>query len=126
MIRVLVSLALFVTLAACDSAARRAGVIAGHWSQETDSDQKGITLEFDHQSDKVLVHTAPDEEGGHDHLHGTYSFDAASGAVTVRGELGGHGKSDSWRGKLEGDHLTLTAGTGTLRFRRGDDPHRHK
>lgn len=126
MIRNLVSLALFVTLAACDSGATSAGAIAGHWLQETQSDQKGITLEFDDKSEKLLVHTAPEEQGGHDHLSGTYSFDAASGAVTVRAELGGHGKGDSWSGKLEGDNLTLSAGASTLRFRRGGDPHRGK
>jgi hypothetical protein len=130
MIRVLASLALLLTLAACDSEAKSPGVspgvIAGHWSQETSSDQKGMTLEFDDESDKMIAHTAPDADGAHDHLHGTYSFDKAAGAVTVRCELSGKGKGDSWSGKLEGDALTLTAGASTLRFRRGTDPHQGK
>lgn len=124
--RVLVSLPLLLTLAACDSKAESAGVTAGHWLQETPSDQQGMTLEFDAESDKMVVHTAPDEDGGHEHLRGTYSLDAASGAITVRCELGGRGKGDAWSGKLEGDSLTLSAGSSTLRFRKGDDPHRGK
>jgi hypothetical protein len=124
MIRVLLSLALLVVLAACNSDATSAGVIAGHWSQETQSDKKGMTLEFDAESDKLLVHTAPDDQGAHEHLDGTYSFDAASGAVAVRCDLNGTGKGDSWTGKLQGDQLTLTAGAITLRFRKGADPHR--
>src|SRR5262245_57825946 len=60
-----------------------AAVLTGNWSQDTGADAKGMTLEFDGKSDKVMVHTAPRADGSHDHVDGTYTFDAAKKAVTV-------------------------------------------
>ncbi len=118
------TLVLLASFAACGSdagASANAGTIAGHWSQETGSDKKGMTLEFDSESEKLLVHTAPAEDGSHDHLDGTYTIDAKTGEVTVKCKL--DASSDSWKGKLDGEHLTLSAGDQTLRFHKGNDPH---
>lgn len=125
----LVLIVVFASFAACGSGTESTAgaiTIAGHWSQDTGSDKKGMTLQFDADSDKLMVHTAPSEDGAHDHLSGTYAIDQKSGAVTVQCELNGEGKGASWQGKLEGEHLTLTAGSDTLRFHHGDDPHEHK
>ena len=87
--RLFATLALLASLAACGSdagASTDAGPIAGHWAQETGSDNKGMTLEFDADSDKLMVHTAPAEDGTHDHLDGTYSIDAKTGAVHYEGQ----------------------------------------
>jgi hypothetical protein len=120
--RTLIPLALLATLAACGAGTT---AISGHWSQETGSTKEGMTLEFDPKSDSLMVHTAPDENGSHDHLHGTYTFDAQGSTVTVRCELVGKGKGDVWQGKLDGEHLALTAGATMLKFHRGGNPHEH-
>lgn len=122
----LVILAGFAACSADAKESRPQASIAGHWSQETGSDQKGMTLEFDSESDKMLVHTAPDETGAHDHLSGTYAIDAKSGEVTVQCALNGPGKGDSWTGKLDSESLTLSAGNLTLRFHKGENPHGHE
>jgi len=127
--KLLSTFALVACFTACSSQgedASPAGAIAGHWSQDTGSDQKGMTLEFDSESDKMLVHTAPDETGAHAHLKGTYTIDTKSGEVSVECALNGRGNGDSWKGKLAGEHLTLTAGDSTLSFHKGEDPHGHE
>lgn len=121
--RTLIPLALLATLAACGSGTT---AIAGHWSEETGSSKAGMMLEFDAKSDKLLVHTAPDAKGNHDHLNGTYTLDARGSTVTVRCELVGKGKGDVWQGKLDGGHLSLTAGATMLKFRQGEDSHEHE
>ena len=122
------TLVLFSCFAACGAdaeASADAGSIVGHWSQETGSDKKGMTLEFDAASDELTVHTAPAEDGTHRHLHGTYAVDAATGAVTVKCAINGEGNGDSWQGKLDGEHLSLTAGDQTLRFHKRGEDHGH-
>lgn len=118
----LLTLAL-LTLSACGS---DTAAVAGHWSQETGSEKHGMTLEFDAKSDKLMVHTAPDENGGHDHVNGTYTFDAKASSLTVKCELVGKGKGDTWQGKVDGEHMTLTGGAVTLKFHKGEDPHAHE
>jgi hypothetical protein len=125
-LRTLLQFALLSTLVACGSDAGAASALSGHWSQETGTEKKGMTLEFDAQSDKLIVHTAPDADGGHDHLDGTYTLDAKTGNVTVRCKLVGEGKGDVWQGKLDGDRLSLSAGETSLEFRKGEDPHAPK
>ena len=125
-IRTLIPFALRASLYACGSDAGAASAVAGHWSQETGTDQEGMTLEFDAGSDKLLVHTAPDADGAHEHLDGTYGFDAATSAVTVRCELMGEGKGDVWQGKLDGAHMTLSANGTEVKFHKGKDPHANK
>lgn len=125
--RLLAPLVLLAGLASCGSdagATSNTGPIAGHWSQETGTDKTGMTLEFDADSDKLLVHTAPEEDGSHEHLEGTYSIDAA-GTVTVKCALNGTGKGDTWTGKLDGDHLKLANSGTTFTYHKGKDPHGH-
>lgn len=105
--------------------------LAGNWSQDTGADAKGISLEFDVRltngalGTEVMVHTAPAADGSHDHLHGSYTFDAASKAVTVKCKLLGDGKADSWAGTLAGDTLELAAGDAKLKFKKGGKAHGH-
>lgn len=112
-----------LALSACSS---DTSAVSGHWSQETGTDQQGMTLEFDAKSDKLMVHTAPDASGSHDHLHGTYAFDAKANSLSVKCELNGKGKGDTWQGKVDGDHMTLTGGAVTLKFHKGESPHEHE
>ena len=93
--------------------------LEGGFSQQVDGGGEGMHAEFDTASNKFLAHTAPRADGGHDHVDGTYTFDAASGAVTVNALLMGDKKPGTWSGKLAGDALELSAGTDTLKFRRG-------
>lgn len=126
-IRTLISFALLSTLTACGGDAdAAAGPIAGNWTQETGTDAKGITVEFDGKSDQMQVHTAPDADGNHEHVKGTYTFDAATKAVTVKCPLLGPGKGDTWQGKIDGEHLTVTSGETKLTFHKGGDAHAHK
>lgn len=110
-----------------DKAARiTASDISGSWKQVTASGDKGMTVDFDGESGKILVHTAPDKDGGHDHLDGSFTLDTAAGSITVNCALLGKDKGSIWKGKLDGGRLTLTAGGSTLNFDRGGDPHGHK
>lgn len=99
--------------------------LAGNWSQDTGSDAKGLSVEFDVKGTEVMVHTAPAADGSHDHLHGSYTFDAASKAVTVKCKLMGDGKAESWTGTLAGDQLDLSAGDVRLKFKKGGKAHGH-
>jgi len=126
-IQSLLSFTLLTVLAACGSdASHAAGPIGGHWAQHTGTEAEGMTLEFDAGSDKLLVHTAPEADGSHDHLKGTYRFDAASMVVTVNCELLGKGKGEVWQGKVDGEHLIVASGDAKLTFHKGKDPHEHK
>ena len=73
----------------------------------------------------MIGHTAEREGGGHDHIYGTYSFDAASGVVTVKAQLDGKQGPGSWSGPLKGDDLQLGADGKTMQFRRGGKAHGH-
>ncbi|MEO0480060.1 MAG: hypothetical protein AAF196_11310 [Planctomycetota bacterium] len=119
----LLSLALLFTLFACGDEPKFS--IAGSFKQELEGDQKGMTIQFDSKTDKMLVHTAPDASGGHGHVEGTYVFDDANNTVTVKGKIAGRTKGDEWTGKLEGDHLTLSSGEDSMHFHRSDAPHDH-
>ncbi|MFM1873118.1 MAG: hypothetical protein RL398_2540 [Planctomycetota bacterium] len=99
--------------------------IAGNWSQATADGTPGMVLEFDGGSDKLIGHTAEREGGGHDHLYGTYTLDAASGMVTVKAQLDGKQGAGSWSGPLKGDSLQLAADGKTLQFQRGGKAHGH-
>jgi hypothetical protein len=99
--------------------------LAGNWSQDTGSDAKGMSLEFDTGGSKVIVHTAPRADGSHDHPKASYTFDAATKALVVKGELQGAGKPDSWAGTLGAGQFELKAGDVVLRFRSGGKPAGH-
>lgn len=109
----------FLLLAACGND----HPLAGNWAEQVEAGKKGMHLEFQTSGDKVMVHTAPREDGSHDHLHGTYVFDANSNAVTVKCKLLGDGKADAWTGVLAGKSLDLTGGGVTLKFAQGGSAH---
>lgn len=99
--------------------------LAGAWNQELPGDAHGMHVSFDTKGDRVDIGTAPRPDGTHDHLHGTYTFDAAKKAVTVKAKLLGDGKADTWTGTLDGDHLELTSADGKILFHRGEHAHGH-
>ena len=107
---------LALVLAACSGQPQQSA-IAGGWSQQTADGTRGMHIEFDAGSTKFLAHTAPRADGGHDHISGTYTFEA--GAVTVQAALAGKQGPGTWIGKQDGDALTLSAGESTLKFGRG-------
>jgi hypothetical protein len=109
----------FLALAACGSN----HPLAGNWAQQLDGGKKGLNLEFQTGGDKVMVHTAPRDDGSHDHLHGTYTFDAATMAITVKCKLLGDGKADTWAGTLAGKALELSSADGKLAFAQGGSAH---
>jgi len=97
--------------------------LAGNWAQQLDGGKKGMSLGFKRGGETVLVHTAPREDGSHDHLRGTYTFDPASKAVTVTCKLLGDGKADTWTGVLNGKALELSSADGKLAFAQGGSAH---
>ena len=52
--------------------------LEGGFSQQVAGDGEGMHAEFDLESNKLLVHTAPDADGHHDHVDGTYTFEGSS------------------------------------------------
>ncbi|MFY9345669.1 MAG: hypothetical protein WAT39_24470 [Planctomycetota bacterium] len=105
-------------LAACGSS----HPLAGHWSPEGQQGPVTVGIDFDADSDAVMAHV--DGPDGHSHPpKGTYTFDAATKAVTVKCKLMGDGKADTWTGTLNGDALELTGGEVKLKVRRGGSAH---
>ena len=119
--RLLSSFSLLLLLAACGSD----HPLAGSWNEQLPDDKKGLSVEFSTKSDECLVHTAPEgPDGHHEHVHGTYEFDAATGALTVRAAL--RGKSEqAWTGKLANGAVELRAGEDRVALKRGGSAHAH-
>lgn len=120
--RTLTTLSFLLLFAACGGSAHP---LAGNWSQELPGDAVGMSIEFDGKSDKVTGHTAPRPDGGHDHVYGTYTWDAATKRVTVKAKLAGDAKADTWTGTLDGEHLELGSADGKLMFHHGGTAHGH-
>ena len=98
--------------------------LAGNWSLASGADVEGMVVEFDGASDKVLVHA--DVDGRHVHIDGTYSFDAATMAVSVTAKLIGDDQPGEWTGKIVGgSKLELGAADTKLTFNKGGKPHGH-
>lgn len=96
--------------------------LAGHWKAEKPpAPVEKLGIDFDAKSDAVLTHL--DTADGHGHKKGTYTFDAATMAVTVNCLVLGDGKPETWTGKLAGDSLELTGGTDKLTFKKGGSAH---
>ena len=95
--------------------------LAGAWNEERADGKPGISIEFDVKGTACMVHAAPPADGSHaDHIDGvTYTFDAATKAVTIKGKLMGGGKADTWTGKLDGAHFEVTSADGKLKFHHG-------
>jgi hypothetical protein len=108
-------------LAACGSH----HVLTGGWAQVTPDGKVGVFLEFDDAGTKIHVHGAPRPEGGHDDLDATFTFDAATKAMTIECALLGDGKATTWKGSLNGDVLDLSSADGKLTFRRGGHAQGH-
>jgi hypothetical protein len=86
--------------------------MAGNWSPDGAVAGFTVGLEFD----------GPD---GHVHPAATYSYDAATGTVTVKSKLLGEGKPDTWTGKPAGEVLELAGGELKLKFKKGGKAHGH-
>lgn len=93
--------------------------LGGTWVQQLAGDAKGFGLAFDTKGSACEMHTAPRADGSHDHVGGTYTFDAATKAVTVKCKLLGDGKADSWAGTLGTGVLELTGGTDKVTLKPG-------
>ena len=127
-LRILYLLTLFAFTAATLTSCGGAGnPLAGSWNQITGTDAEGMTIDFEKHGDKVSVHLAPRPDGGHDHAEGelVYTYDAETKAVTVKAELMGRGKGDTWSGKLDGEILELGAADTVLKFQKGKPAHGH-
>ncbi len=121
---VVVSALLLLLAPACGSGAA-SHPLAGNWSEVLPEGQKGMTLTFDGESEKMVVHGRPQADNTHSHPKATYRYDAASQAVTVTGRILDGDKADSWKGAVAGDVLELAAADTKLRFQRGGKPHGH-
>tara|TARA_R110002094_G_scaffold173493_1_gene154815 strand:+ start:166 stop:591 length:426 start_codon:yes stop_codon:yes gene_type:complete len=118
-----------LTLAACGdskdspggSGSPNASPMAGNWTQITGTEAAGMAITFDGNSDRISVHLPPRADGTHGHGEGklTYTYDDKTKALTVNAELMGHGKADSWVGKVTGDQFELAAADTTLKFKKG-------
>jgi len=108
-------------VAACGSG----NPMAGNWSEVLEGDAHGMTLTFDGYSEKMSVHGRPQPDGTHSHPKASYTFDAATGALTVSGPILEGSKEESWSGTLEGDGFALKGGETTLKFVKGGDAHGH-
>lgn len=125
-------LSVLLLLVACGDTKDSAGggaisPMAGNWAQDTGTDAPGMTITFDGPSDRISVHLAPRADGTHGHGEGknTYSYDAATKALTVNSELMGHGKGDKWIGTVSGEAFELAAADITLKFNKGGKPSGH-
>lgn len=93
--------------------------LGGDWTQDTGSDAKGIGLTFDTKGTECEMHTAPAADGTHSHVHGSYTFDAATKALTVKVKLLGDGKADTWTGTVATGRIELTGGADKVAFKLG-------
>ena len=106
---------LLLLLAACGS-----HPLAGAWAQQVPAGQPAVTLEFETDGSRIMGHC--DVAGAHQHIQGSYVFDAAQGAVTMtvtdNAALLGIERGGTLAGKVDGDRLEFTAGAGMLTFAR--------
>ena len=123
-VRFVVASALLLLAAACGSGGA-SHPLAGNWSEVLPEAQKGMTLTFDGESEKMVVHGRPQADNTHTHPKATYRYDAASKAVTVTGCILDGNKADSWTGVVAGDVLELASADTKLKFQRGGKPHGH-
>lgn len=99
--------------------------LAGNWTQVTADAKAGMTLEFEVGGTRLNVHTAPAADGGHDHVHGTYTFDAATKQLTVQAPLLGAGKAEAWSGSIDAGKLQLSSPDGKLAFQHKEGDYHH-
>ena len=121
--RRLLLLAALPFLAACGGS----HALEGTWIQDLPGGERGIDMKFQIGGDQMLVHDVPPSDGGHaPHIEGcTYTYDDATKALTIQGELFGAGKGDKWTGKVAGSQIDLSAPDGKTKFHRGEAAHGH-
>ena len=97
-------------------------VLTGSWTQDTPDGKAGVGIDFDDTGTKIFVHAhhLPDQ-----HPPATFTFDAATMAMTIECALLGDGKAKTWKGSLNGDVIELTSADGKMTFRRGGQTHGH-
>ena len=91
-------------------------VLTGKWSQVTPDGKEGVVLEFDDTGTQIFVHA---HHRADKHPKATFTFDAATKAMTIECALSDDGKATTWKGALNGDALDLSSADGKLTFRRG-------
>jgi hypothetical protein len=116
-----IALLSLIALAACSND----HALAGNWQQVTGTDAEGASLVWNGDGSKIVVHGAPRPDGGHGHPEATFTYDAASKALTIRSLLLGAGQPDNWVGTVAGDSIELTGGATKLTFRKGGKPAGH-
>ncbi len=89
----------------------------GGWRE--DGAKAPRVLQFHPESNELMVHTPPREDGGHDHLHGTYSLDGS--AISVKWQEGS--VALNLTGVVEGDRMELSGAAEKLVFLRGASAH---
>ena len=105
-------------LAACGSH----HVLTGGWAQVTPDGTEGVSLVFDDTGTNISVHA---HHLADPHPKATFTFDAATKAMTIECALLGDGKATTWKGSLNGDVLELSSADGKLTFRRGGHAQGH-
>lgn len=99
--------------------------LADSWVEQRADGTTGMTIQFDTETADIMVHTAPREDGSHDHLDGSYTFDETTSAVSVKSKLAGAKGPEEWKGKLVSGVLTLSSadGKGKFEFKVGEAAH---
>ncbi len=97
--------------------------LEGSWNQQLAGGKKGMSVTFSTKSDEFLMHGPPRADGGHDHVSGTYIFDEASGAITVKAKLLGDNGPAEFSGTLADGTLSLGSADGKLEFKVGAAAH---
>jgi hypothetical protein len=111
--RILLALPLFLLVASCSKHA-----LHGGWRE--DGSKEPRTLEFDAKSNELMVHTHTRADGGHDHLHGSYTW--KDGAIHVEWTEGS--AKVSFDGSVQGDRMELKGKAGeSVVFVRGASAH---
>jgi hypothetical protein len=111
--RILLALPLFLLVASCSKHA-----LHGGWRE--DGSKEPRTLEFDAKSNELMVHTHTRADGGHDHLHGSYTW--KDGAIHVEWTAGS--AKVSFDGSVQGDRMELKGKAGeSVVFVRGASAH---
>lgn len=98
--------------------------LSGAWGQKLPDGALGLTLEFETDGARVMVHS--DAGGVHTHIEGvTYTWDATAKTITVKGALMGPAKAATWTGVVNGAQIELSSADGKLEFQRGAKVHGH-
>ncbi len=117
-------------IAACDGhkdhASTGGDALAGHWSAVGKLGELTVGIEFDGKGGNVVAHI----DGPDGHMHSakdtTYTFDAATKKVTIKGKLLGSAKENAateWAGSVNGDTLELVGGTDKITVKKGGKAH---